>query len=99
MRNGVGFWDIVMITGALLILFWAALKILGVINSPVWIEMIPYIGGGLALLGSAYKFGRIMQGIENTERKVNRIIVIENKFNRLENEHNLVMNGKLKIKH
>jgi hypothetical protein len=93
------FWDVVILIGALLILFWAILKLLGVINSPVGIDMLPYFGIGISILGFVYKLGKIMRGVEETERKVNKIATIENRFNKLENEHNLAMTGKLKIKH
>jgi hypothetical protein len=69
------------------------------INSPIWIEMIPYFSVGIVLLGGIYKLGKIKQGIENTELKVNKILSIEERFTRLENEHNLAMNGKIKFKH
>lgn len=93
------FWDIVILTGAILIIVWALLKSLGIINTLIWIDMLPYFGAGASIIGGAYKLGKITRGIESTENKVNRILRIEERFNKLENEHNLAMGGKLKINH
>ena len=96
--NG-GVWDWMILFGALLILVWAFLKAIGAINTPTWVEMIPYFGGGLSILGGAYKLGKIKQGIDHTNHKVNQILEIEQRFNKIENEHNLAMDGKLKMNH
>ncbi len=93
------FWDIIILIGALIILFWATLKALGIIHSPAWIEVLPYIGGGISIIGCAYSFGKVKRGIKETEEKVNHILKIEKRFNRLENEHQLAMEGKLKLRH
>lgn len=93
------FWNVLIVGGAILILIWALLKSLGIINTPVWVDMIPYFGVGASILGGAYRLGKIKKGIEETEKKVNVILNLEEKFNRIEHEHNLFMNGKLKIKH
>ena len=98
-KRGLDFWDIVILIGGLLILFWATLKSLGIIGSPIWVEMLPYFGIGASFIGAAYKFGKLMRGIEETEDKVNRLVSMENRFNKVEHEHNLCMSGKLKIKH
>ena len=87
-RSGLSFWDILIYLGLLLLVGWALLKSLGIINSPVWIDMIPYYGVALAGLGGAYKLGKIMNGIE-------RLIRIEGRFNRVEQTHNLCIEGKL----
>lgn len=93
------FWDIVILIGALIILFWAVLKALGIISSPVWLDVMPYFGVGAAIIGGVYKLGKIKRGIEDTERKVDKILNIEERFSKLEHEHKLAMEGKLKIKH
>lgn len=95
----IDFWTVLIVFGALLILLWAILKGAGIIHSPLWLEMTPYIGGGISILGVAYKLGKIMKGIEETEKKMDKLVGIETKFNKLENEHNLAMKGKLRIRH
>ena len=92
----VTFWDILIIVGIVLILGWALLKSLGVISSPVWINMIPYYGAGIAALGVAYKIGMIMNGINITNRRVNKLLRMEERLINLENSHNLCISGKLK---
>ena len=97
------FWDALVWIGILLILGWAFLKAIGVISSPVWVEVIPYFGGGVSILGItcgvSYKLGKIMSEIKQTQEKVDRIVNIEERFSKLEHEHNLAMNGKLEVKH
>lgn len=92
-------WDAVIIIGALIILIWALLKAIGVINSPAWVDMLPYFGASFSIIGAAYKLGKIKKGIEETDKKVDRILSIEQRFLRVENEHNLLMSGKLSTAH
>ena len=99
MGKNSDFWDWLIIIGALVILVWALLKSFNIINTPTWIEMIPYFGGAASIIGGTYKLGKIKKGIEITEKKVDKIITIEERFNKIENEHSLAMSGKLKIKH
>lgn len=99
MKRRLDFWDILLIIVAFSIFGWALLKSVGILHSPVWVEMIPYLSGGIGILGVVYKLGKIKQGIDETKFKVNKILSIEQKFNKLENEHNLAMQGKLKFKH
>lgn len=96
-KGKISIWDLLLYLGAGIILVWAFLKAFGVINSPVWFEILPYFGIGVSLVGGAYKLGKIMNGIEYTNRKVNKLLEIGSRFEKLENEHNLCMEGKLKI--
>jgi len=106
-KEGWNFWDIVALSGAVLILFWATLKSLGILHSPTWIEMIPFFGIGITflgfILGIAYKIGGIMHEIELTGFKVSKLVnqfsQFEKRFDKLEYEHELAVNGKLNIKH
>lgn len=98
-KRGLDFWDILLIITALLIFGWALLKAVGILHSPVWVEMVPYFGMGVGILGGVYKLGKIKQGIDETKINVNKILAIEQRFNKLENEHNLAMQGKIKFKH
>jgi hypothetical protein len=54
MKRGMGFWDVI----AWIILFgifvWLILKVLGIINTPLWIEYSP-IFGAVYLAGWAMK--------------------------------------------
>jgi len=93
------FWDYLIYIGAAMIIGWALLKSFGVISSPVWVEMLPYLGIGISIAGVGYRFGRMVEGIRNTDRKVNKLLEIDEKFRSVEHEHNLFMNGKLRMEH
>jgi hypothetical protein len=88
MNKRLDFWDYLILLGITLILSWALLQTLGILNSPVWVEMIPYYGVGLAGLGGAYKLGKIMNGVE-------RLLRIEERFSQVENTHKMCIEGKL----
>ncbi len=60
-------WDYILWISGLLILGWAFLKALGVINTPEWVLMIPYFAAGLALLSCVFKAGQISNSIENID--------------------------------
>ena len=64
-------WSLLMKWGAIMILVWAFGKSVGVIQSPRAVEMLPYIGGGLGLLGAGTKIGRIFEKIENMGKNLN----------------------------
>jgi len=96
-KRGISFWDAIIWIGIGILLGWALLKSLGIIHSPIWVETLPYFGIGISAIGGAYKLGKIKQGIENTEQKIDKIVNIEERFKKLENEHNLCMDGKLNI--
>lgn len=98
-KRGSDWWDILIIVGALLIIIWALLKAFGIIKTPTWVEMMPYFGGAASIIGGAYKLGKIKKGIEQTDEKVDKILKIEERFSKVENEHNLALSGKLNIKH
>ena len=93
------FWDYLIYIGAGIILVWALLKSFGVIHSPIWVDMIPYIGIGASLVGVGYRFGKMVEGIRVTDRKVNRLLEVGERFGKLEHEHNLVRGGKLRMGH
>ena len=94
-RGGVSVWDILLWLGAIIILVWAFLKAFGIIHSPVWVEMIPYIGGGLSLLGGAYQLGKIMHRVENTDKKMNSVLRMKDDFLEVRNNQKLCLGGRL----
>jgi hypothetical protein len=77
MKTKINFGDILLWLGVVLILIWVLLKSFGVIHSPVWIEMVPYFGIGISIAGGAYKLGKIMNSIEDTGKKVNKLVILE----------------------
>lgn len=58
--------------GALAILAWALLKSLHVIQTPVWVEMIPFFGGGVSLLALAYHAGKLVQKVDEISERLLR---------------------------
>lgn len=70
-------WDVLLWLGAILILGWALLKSFGIIHSPIWVEMVPYLGVGISIIGGAYKIGKISE-------KIDKISSIKERFDKLE---------------
>lgn len=103
MGKRIAWWDLLIVFGITVLLIWALLKSFGIIHSPVWVEMIPYFSVIFAFIGAVYKLGKIMEGINNMklglDKVLDRLGIIETKVNKIENEHNLVLCGKLKIRH
>jgi len=102
-KKGIESWEWLMIIGALIIIAWALFKAFGIIHSPVWVDMVPYFGGGISILGVTYQLGRIKRGIEQTEeklgladKKIDKLLLLEPRLVKLESEHNLAMQGKIK---
>ena len=59
-----GLWDYLLWPGIILILAWALLKSFNVINTPMWVEMLPYFGIGVVFIASVFKAGKMVQNIE-----------------------------------
>ncbi|MBI5228788.1 hypothetical protein HY991_01665 [Candidatus Micrarchaeota archaeon] len=70
--------------GALSIIVWALLKSLRIIQSPIWVEMVPYFGGGISLLALAYKAGKLMQTVEEIASKMKDVVGINERLLKLE---------------
>jgi len=60
--------DILIWTGILIITLWALGKATGLINSPVWVDMIPVFGVVVTIAGISLKIGAILQ-------KLNQVII------------------------
>ena len=65
--------SVAVYAGALIIIVWAILKSLHIIQSPVWMEMIPYFGGGMSLLAIAYQAGKLMQKVDEMAMEVRKL--------------------------
>jgi len=59
-------WDTLVWVAIIVFLVWIILKLTGVIQSPVLVELIPYISG-------AYVVGRVFQKLETTLNDVETI--------------------------
>ena len=65
--------DAVGYLGTAMILGWALLKAAGVIHSPIWVEMIPFVGAGLGVGGILFKAGTLFEKLERVIRDVERL--------------------------
>lgn len=65
--------DILFWIGILIVIIWAIGKTIGLINSPVWIDMIPIYGAVATAMGISLKIGRILQKIEQVLKDVGNI--------------------------
>lgn len=63
-RKSWGLWDYLLWLGIILILGWALLKSFGIINTPIWVEMLPYFGAGATLIALVFKAGEVSQNIK-----------------------------------
>lgn len=102
-KKAFSIWYYFILIGIILILGWATLKSLRIIESDVWEEMIPYFGIGSFFLGIAgviYKFGRklgrIDENIKQTDNKVNNIFEIKKDVQKMKNNQMNCLTGKLR---
>ena len=91
-RGRISWVDVIFWLALLLLAFWIIAKLLGLINTPTIVEIIPYIS-------AVFIAGSMWQQFKHVEKDVEDIKIIARRFEKLEHEHSLVMNGKLKIKH
>ena len=64
---------ILIISGILIILLWIIGKLFGLIQSPVWINMIPFIGAAGALCGLGISIGKLLQKIDTIIKDIDKI--------------------------
>jgi len=58
-------WSIQLILlSALILLVWAILKLSGIINTPLLIQMVPYVAGFTALASFAIACGKVLQKMD-----------------------------------
>ena len=59
--------------GIIGIFAWAAAKSLGLIHSPVWVDMVPYFFGGGSIGGIAIYCGKVLNRLDRVEDDVKDI--------------------------
>jgi len=106
--------DILIIGGATFILVWATLKSLGVINTPVWVEMLPMFAVAGTIFVGIFKLGSLKESImsrfsalekrmDGVERRLDKIETklerMDERLIKLEYSHNLLITGKLNLSH
>ena len=62
--------DLLIYGGALVLFIWTMLKVLGIIHTPLFIEMIPYFTGIAVMVGLGEKFLGMFNKINTLSSKV-----------------------------
>lgn len=68
---GPGWW--LFWVGLIIIIFWIIGKILGLIQSPTIVNMLPYIGGTITIGGLGISIGKALQKINFAYDEIKRI--------------------------
>ena len=88
----ISFWDFLFWIALIILLLWVILKGLGYINTPAFVEIIPYISG-------IFIAGAIYQQFRNMQNDISYIKYVNKRFLKIEHEHNLFLEGKMRFKH
>lgn len=98
MASGISIWDVLFWLALIILFVWLVLKLSGVIQSPLWQDLLPLGGAAILFLLSAW--GKLSK-IDNIETEVRRINFRLEKFKEnlieIRTEHNLAKEGKLKF--
>ena len=84
-----------MISSGLAILTYGLLKAFGIINTPVWILAIPYIGGGITILTVVYYFGKMNSEFESMNKRLGSYSKMRDDFIEVRNNQALCLGGRL----
>ncbi len=67
------FWEALFWVAIGTLFLWALGKSFGIINSPNWVEMLPYFSIGTAISAASIKIGRILEKIENIDKRLTNL--------------------------
>ncbi|MEM4263746.1 MAG: hypothetical protein QW666_02515 [Candidatus Woesearchaeota archaeon] len=81
--NETKIYDIIFWTSLGIVAIWVFLKMIGVIHSPVWIQMVPYAGAIFAA-GVFYQFVKSMK--RDVYDLKSRMNIIESRTNSIERD-------------
>ncbi len=65
--------DVLFWLGILVLTVWIIGKISGLIQSPVWVEMLPFIAALATMLGIGMKAGRMLQTLDHVVGSVDKL--------------------------
>jgi len=65
--------QVLIYLAAFILIFWALAKIFGLINTPLWITMMPVLAGGIGLLGFGVNAGKLVQRVERLVHDVGKL--------------------------
>jgi len=83
-----GIWDFIFWLALLILILWVIFKILGIINTPAIIEVLPYLSG-------VFIAGAVWQQFKSMQHDLFHIRRALKRFEKVEYEHGLMMSGKL----
>jgi len=87
--------EIILYTSLAIILAWAIGKALGFIQSPVWVEVLPYLVIPFAVGAGYQKIKGLLDNINSNLSKVAKNVNgIDKRLNSLETEHKIFTKGK-----
>ena len=95
-RGGLDVGLLLMLIGASVIIAWALLKSFGIINTPVWIEMVPYVASGVSIFGAIAFFVNLFAEVRYIGNTVRRIENMRDDFIGVKTTQKLCLDGKLK---
>ncbi|MBU3923494.1 MAG: hypothetical protein KJ592_01105 [Nanoarchaeota archaeon] len=84
-----------MLLGAVVIIVWALLKSFGIINTPVWVEMLPYLFGGVSIFGAVAYFFNLIGEVRYNGKILRRMEGMRDDFIEVRNNQRLCLGGKL----
>lgn len=80
--------DVLFWLGILLMTAWIIGKLLGLIQSPVWVDLLPFIAALVTILSIGLKAGRILQKldyvVEGVDKLDKRVVSLEKRVTILE---------------
>ena len=96
MRKEINWGIVLMYVSAFIILIWALLKSFGVINTPAWIEMVPYYGVFVGVVAGAVVFGKLFEKVNSLDRKTTSYSRMKDDFISVRDKQGMCLSGELK---
>ncbi|MBU3924210.1 MAG: hypothetical protein KJ592_04795 [Nanoarchaeota archaeon] len=91
---------IFIIVGISIMLSWYFLKAFGIVNSPIWFEILPALSAGISVGGFGFYLGSLKKTVDINSKNINKLSVGMNKFYErlceVERMQKLCVSGKLK---
>ena len=96
MKGEINWGLVLMYVSAFVILIWALLKSFGVINTPVWIEMVPYFSVFGGVVGGAVVFGKLFERVDRNCRILKGYEKMKDDFVLVRDKQKMCLSGELK---
>ena len=93
----LNFWILLIILSGLFLILYGLGKVIGIIHSPILIEMLPFISAGIGILSTGIMLGETIQKvnmIDDIKKDIkmigNSLINLGNDFKELKAEHKIM---------